>query len=288
MTGPEPRSLVRLDAARHQMTPTEHGRLEEALGERLVQRGGIFWRQVRPFFYRPLLLSQPVDEQTMQAPCGWPGGFQHVVCDPAHANSSMNFLVYERNCDYQLQKLDHEHRRVIKKAAQRFHVRLVDVLPEFVEHGHRAYLSFYQRTGYRYMAERSDKAHFARWAERLMGASKAIVLGGYGAEGLTAVSVSYWVSDSLIYDTVFADADALKQGVGEVMLHELRRAVGLEPSISQVVVRSYQGGNNMDRYYLLRGARIARRPARFVVNAAACFTLRTFFPRAYAGLTGAQ
>jgi hypothetical protein len=267
------------------MTLAEYARLEEAAGARLVERGGVFWRRVRPFFYRPLLLSEPVDERTLLAPCRWPGGFQHVVCDPAHANSTMNFLVYHQTGDYDLQNISHEHRRVIKKAARRFQVRLVESLPELVEQGHRAYLSFYQRTGYGYLADRKNKASFAAWAERLM-RSKAIVLGAYGDEGLTAVSVSYWIADTLEYASLFADTASLKQGVCEVLLHELRRAVGQQPMICHIVARNYQGGIGLDQYYLLRGAQIVRKPARFVVNAAARVTLRTFFPRAYAGLSG--
>lgn len=156
--GPDPVNLVQFDAARHLMTPAEYARLAAAAGARLLERGGVVWREVRPLFYRPLLSSQPLDERTMLAPCRWPGGFQHAVCEPASANSTMNFLVYAQNRDYDLQTLSHEHRRVIKNAAKRFQVRLVDSLPELVDRGHPAYMSFYHRTGYRYLTERKDWA----------------------------------------------------------------------------------------------------------------------------------
>ena len=112
------------------------------------------------------------------------------------------------------------------------------------------------------------------------------VLGAYSGMILAAVSVSFWVNGTLIYATLFAESEAQGKGVCELMLHELRMAAAQNTGISQILIRTYQGGNSRDQYYLLRGCKLVSKPAHLHINPVAEFLLRRFAPGAYAKLRG--
>jgi hypothetical protein len=268
------------------MSVDEYAALEQRQGAKLCQVNGIWWRRVRPFFYRPMLTYQAYEAATLTHPCRWPGGCQYAVKDAHKANSTLSFLILENLQDYRLDQLGHNRRRLIKNATKGFQVRQITDVAGLQAQGYPAYLSFYERTGYGYKKDRTRKSGFDQWAATVLGNPKAIVLGGYGEDSLKAVSVSYWVGKTLLYATFFSDSAALRKNLGDLMFHELRRRVAQQAGIKQVLVRSYQGGSHHDQYYLIRGCKLVSMPAILHVNAGVMLALRIFAPLHYARLRG--
>jgi hypothetical protein len=260
--------------------------LEAAQGTRLVERGGIYWRQVRPLFYRPLLEVEALDPASVVPPCSKFGAYQHVVTGSSQQNSQRHFLICDELRGYSLAGVSHNRRRLIRNAARIFQVRPVLAAQELKDHGHNVYLSFYERTGYAFRADRTQKASFDAWADTLFCCPGVFVLGAYNGTSLAAVSVSFWVQKTLIYATLFAESEAQRNGVCEIMLHELRMAAAQNAGITQILIRAYQGGNNRDQYYLLRGCKLVSKPARLHINSAINALLRGFAPGTYAKMKG--
>lgn len=275
-----------LDLSARQMNEADYASLERMFGANIVCKGRVYWQRVRPFFYRPLIPFEPMDVHNVMPPCNWPVGYQYGVLDPLSANSTINFLVCDEPHGYSLEALGHNRRRLIKAANKSFQIRPIVDVGELKEQGHKAYLSFHRRTGYAYKRERASRAGFDRWVDTLGKYPKAIVLGGYGPDGLTAVSVSYWVRDSLWYASLFSETASLKAGVCELMLHELRQIVAAQQGIARIVARPYRGGNNLDQYYLIRGFKVARIPARLEISSVLMELIQRFLPRHYATLCG--
>lgn len=268
------------------MSLAEYAELQTQLGEKVVSRYGHYWRRVRPFFYRPLLPVETFNNHWTHAPGDWSAGFQYAVSDNALANSTMNFIMVENSGEYSLQKVSHNRRRLIKQAANVFQVRPIRNLQELKDRGYRAYHDFHNRTGYSYRSDRKNKILFDEWAETLFQHPKAILLGGYTAEGLVAVSCSYWINKILVYATLFSTTESLKKNVGELMFHELRKIVVTHSAIKGIYVRPYQGGNRMDQYYLMRGCKLVRQPAHLKLPPLMSMFIRCLMPREYAVLCG--
>lgn len=264
-----------------QMSLSEYAALQARLGVTILNHNGQFWRRVRPFFYRPLLAVESHEAAAIQRPVRWPSGFQYVVTREEDANSSMNFLMLDEPQSYSLEGLNHRRRQLIKRAGQFFQVRPLTDPRELKEQGHKAYLSFYERTGYAYKSDRRDKSVFNEWVDTLFSTSKAILLGGYGPDGLAAISTSYWVNHTLIYSTLICETGALKKNLGDLMFHEVRLLAAQQPKIGKIFVRSYQGGNSLDHYYLLRGCRLARMPARLEMPSPILKLVRWIMPEQY-------
>jgi hypothetical protein len=268
------------------MSQDEFAALVREFGAKVVSKNGIFWRRVRPLFYRPILPVQEWSEAAVRKPFHWPCAYQHALAGGGRANSAMNFIMLENAGEYSVAELGRRRQQLIRQAARQFQVRPLRDLREFQEQGFRAYRSFYERTGYAYGTQRKSEAAFHRWAETVFRHPKVILLGGYGPNGLVGVSRSYWVDRTLVYATLFCETNALKQNLGELMFHELRMLAAREPRIQEIFVRSYQGGNSLDQYYLLRGCKLVTKPARLIVPAAVAAGVKWFLPRQHALLWG--
>jgi hypothetical protein len=269
-----------------QMTVEEYAEARRAIGDQVERRGRVYWSRSRCCFRRPLLLHEPLSLSPTEKPPVGLGGFEHVAASQRDANSTVSFLILDDLGSYGLNGLDHQRRRLIRNAARHFAVRPVTELAEFQEQGFQAYLSFYRRTHYAYHSERKRREHYRQWAKAVLDFPKSLVLGGYGPEGLTAISISYWVGDTLSYATFFSSTCALEKDIGELMFHALRETVGRQPGIRRIIVRRYQGGNGMDNYYLLRGARLVHEPACLCLNPFTGWLLKSFFPGRLALLQG--
>jgi len=265
-----------------QMTVDEYAEARRALGERVEKHGSTYWVRTKRFFFRPILPYEAYSIAKPNLPSGHIGGFQCVVSDPKDATGVMGFLMLEGAQDYELDKLEHNRRRLIKNAGNQFVIRPIVENTEFKEAGFRAYCSFYERTHYCYKPERTKRENYAKWVDSVLQAPKTVMLGGFDLKGeLRAVSLSYWVGATLTYTTFFSDTPALKQGIGELMFHALRNAASHTPGIRDVFVRYYQGGNGMDHYYLLRGAKLVNKPSRLQLDPVSRCILRFFFPARY-------
>jgi len=268
------------------MSLAEYADLQTRFGVKVIGHHGRFWRQVRPFFYRPLLPVESFQEAVVQRPAAWPSGYQYVVANGQTPNSTMNFLMLEDLPGYSLGGLTHKRRQLIKRAAQQFQVRPLVDPRELKQHGHRVYLSFYGRTRYPFKSDRQQKSVFEEWVDTLFSNPKAILLGGYGPDGLAAISTSYWVNHTLVYSMLLCETAALKKNLGELMFHELRVLAAQFPGMKEIFVRSYQGGNSLDQYYLHRDCQLVKKPARLEISTPIQTLIRWAMPRKFELLCG--
>ena len=268
------------------MSLGDYAELQTKFGVNVINRDGRYWRRVRPFFYRPLLPVEAFPDAALPSPVTWPSGFQYVLANEQQANSTMNFLMLDNLQSYSLDRLSHKRRQLIKRSAQLFQVRRLTDPQELKDHGHQVYLSFQERTRYAYKSGRRNKAVFGEWIDALFSNPKSIVLGGYGLGGLAAISTSYWVSHTLVYSTLICETASMQRNLGDLMFHKIRRLAANQPGINEIFVRSYQGGNSLDHYYLLRGCRLVRKPARLELPSTIQTLIRWMMPREYALLNG--
>ena len=260
-----------------------------AAGQKVVLQNGFWWRQVRPFFFRPLLTFREYTPDQIPTPFSSVfGGVQHVVPAPANskkANSRLSFLMCENAALYTQDCLDYNRRRQLRLASRRFSMRPVVDAQELAQ-AHGAYLSFFDRTGYTVLSERRTLDGFRAWAEVVFQHPPVLVLGAYDQDELVAVSVSRPVEDTFIYSTFFARSEALKLHVSDLMLHSVREVAAHVPGIRQVFCGMHHGGQGTDGFYRLRGATLLTRPAYLNLNPATNFLLRSFLPGVYSKMLG--
>lgn len=272
------------------MTVEEFAGYKRLLGERVVSANGVFWRRVRPFFYRPLLPYLEYQPQSVSGPfMAFLGGFQHAVPPHASANSLLNLLICDDPASYSLGVLDRHERREIKRAAEHFTVSMVTDVKEFKAQAYRVYRSFYERTRYEYKSERRHEGHFSRWVDSLFQNRKVIVLGAYGKDhALGAVGIWHLVEDTMVYSTFFCDTESLRKHATGLMLHTMREAAAGSQTVKRMFIGNYKysAATGVDDFYLARGCKLIRKPALIHLNPLAAPFLKHFAPEQYGRLIG--
>jgi hypothetical protein len=269
------------------MSVDEYAALEQQLGAKLCEVNGVWWRRVRPFFYRPLYPLKPMDPKVIHPPApSWFGGVQYQVRAGVPANSWLHYVVSEPASAYSMEGLGKKDARAIRAAQKKLTVRRIDLTGELVHQAHEAYLEFYQRTRYTYKAERQDPGKFADWAAIISKSPKLLVHGAFLEGRLRAVSISSRVDDTVLYATFFAANEVLKLGGADLMLHAVRQAAADAPGVRRVFGTMFKGGGGHDSFYLYRGFQLVSRPAILRVNPILLLALRLCAPGYIARLRG--
>jgi hypothetical protein len=269
------------------MAVEEYTALQRAWGTRLVERDGIWWRQVRPLFYMPLFPFQEFSPGSHRPPrLAQAGGCQHLVPLPVAANSRMNFFVFAEPQAYSLEHVKHHRKQNIKKGLRHFELKQIHDLQEFIRAAYPVYLSFYSRTHYWYQSERRDQCRFAVWAETLFDFPKLLILGVWHDDALCAFHISYRVEDVLVLDTFFSHSDALHLRVLDVTYHALRERAASVPDLQWLFLGRVTGKKGLDDSKLGRGAVVLSKPAFVFLNPLSRFVLRLGLPGCYAKLLG--
>jgi hypothetical protein len=268
------------------MTVDEFAAVQKLTGTKVIFSGGIPWRKVRPFFFRPLFPFQAIDPHVCRPPrAHWLGCAQHAVAPGVATDSRMWALVFDEPGRYSPQQVGKKIRYQIRSAGQNYSIRPLTDMPSLAA-GHAAYLSFLERTGYSFHDRRRDPAVFARWAGALLSFPQARVLGAYERDRLAAVSVSYLVEDVLCYTTFFAESGALRRFVSDAMLHFVREQAAQSAGIRLVFAGMAGMERGLDRFYLHRGAGLHAIPSRISGNRLALGFLRLMSPQNYRKLVG--
>lgn len=266
----------------------EYAAYERRLGVRVVEANRVYWRRVRPLFYRPVLPLQMLDPTSVQGPreARW-GGYQFAVRHSAEANSTMALLLFRDSDSYRLECLDKRRRWEVRTASQRFTIRPLESVSE-LRAAHSVYLDFLQRTKYRYRRDRARAERFLGWAEAVFLGRNVLVLGAFSSGEIQAVGICPTVDQTLIYATFFARETALKRHVASLMLHTIRSLAAGSGSVCQVYVGLRKNGvsRSVDAFYLERGCEVVLQPACSRVHLLTAWLLRVFQPGLWARITG--
>lgn len=271
------------------MDPETNAAFERSQGKIVLTHGGIHWQQVRPRFFRPILPFHPYPADSVRLPAqALLGGCQFAVPADEQANSLLNMLVFERTGEYTADSLPRTKRQQLRKAAGLFQVRQMDDAEAFKRSAYPVYLSFQDRTGYIFKEERREPEGFARWADSIFRYDQNLVLGAYQDGDLHAVSISRRVEDTVMYATVFSTDAALAQYVNSLMLHTLREAAAAAPGVKRMFITMADpaGPTGTEAFFLDRGCRLLRQPARYRLNPLAWAFLKFRRPAEFAKLLG--
>lgn len=259
------------------MSVDEYATMQRAFGATLVKTGDVWWRQVRPCFYRPLLPYRELDPQKLKFPAkSRLGGVQYVATAGVPANSHLDLLLFENPHEYAMESLSQNSRYHVRRAMKKFSIAPIHKLDEFITDAHPVYQSFFERTKYGYKAERTDRREFAKWAQTLFAFPKILVLGAYRDRELVSVSVSYQVEEAAFTATFFSSSSALNDYVSDLMLHAIRERAAASDEIQLIFCSTAGMERGLDDYYLRRGAVLAKRPSMLRLNPVLSFLLKKF------------
>lgn len=230
-------------------------------GQSLVKVDGIWWRAVRPCFYRPVIPFFPTPSPTPQVPARarW-GAVQYAPPAVSEAaNSHLHYVAFPDAQSYRLESLKPRRRLEVRAAMKCFQPRLFEDVAEFKATGHSVYLDFYQRSGYEYLAKRTRKVAFERWADAIFSDPGLIAIGLWAKGSLVSASLSRVVDDTWIYSSFFSTTEGLRNHAPSLMIHHVRELAATVDGVRRVfsgMRKNDEAGQKVDTFYLLRGAQV--------------------------------
>ena len=269
------------------MSIERYAAFEQSLGTKVLRTGDIWWVQIRPFFYRPLLPFKRYDAEHVKKAIGNRGVFQHVVMEGQSHNSYLNPVIFDDLHSYDRRLLRKNVRGSLKKAlASGATVRRITDDAEFCEKAYPTYLSFYQRTGYSYAEERKEKVGFSKWAHALFQFPDLAILGVFAEGELVAFALICLVEKTLNIKMVVTSDAALKFEASDLLLHHCRASVVGRTDIDQILYGTLCSNTSLNRYKTMRGARVLALPSLIHINPILLWSIKKTSRTVYSKLCG--
>jgi len=269
------------------MSIDEYADYESGNGATLVKVDDVWWRAVRPFFYRPLFPFQRLAPGTVKPPS--PSrllGYQHPVPEGEPSNSFLNAVVFEDIHGYSLDTLKKDKRYNIKKALKHLSVKRIEDYREFVEGGYSVYLAFFDRTRYKWKSDRIHRQAYVKWATNVFRFPQIVTHGVYRDGTLSAVNISYRVEDVIFDAAFFSTTEALRMGSSELTWHVIREQAAAVRDARCIYEGPLLGNKGLDESKLFRGCTIRCQPAFLSMNPLVLFLLKRAGKTAYEKLAG--
>ena len=263
------------------MSMAEFAQSQRAQGLKIQLLDGIWWVEIRPFFFRPLFPFTRILPHAKPYPrASCVGGYLHVVPDGAAANSCMNFFVFDQLKQYSLQALNSRQRTAVRSSMKYFQARTIVDPDEFIESAYDVYLCFQRRTNYSYKDERVNRDEFIQWTKNLYRFPKIHKLGVFHEGKLCAVEASYRVENVIVGDTLFANDAALKLKVTDFIYHTIRQAAA-HTDAEYYFIGLPTGVPSLDQSKLYRGCKVLSLPAHYRINPLAFHLVKVLMRSSY-------
>jgi len=271
------------------MSVDRYASLELSTGSTVVKKGDIWWHQVRPFLYRPLLPFRKYDLGNAVRQFGKFGAYQHGVIDGQPHNSYLNFIVFEDLHNYATGQLHKGVRRNLE-ATIKNDVALRRVLDEeeFSAKAYDVYLSFYRRTKYSFDTSRATKDGFAQWTRALFEFQDLVIVGAFSGQELLAFEIACLVEDAVILKTVAHSDKGIEFRTPDLLLHYWRVSTRETQSINVIYDSMLLNTLGINEFKIRRGARVTALPAFLHINPVVLWLIRTASKSIHTRLLGRE
>jgi hypothetical protein len=248
------------------MSVDEFARYKREEGMKLVKIDGIWWAEVRPCFFRPLVPFREIEPWSkLYPPKCILGGFLHVVPPHVPAKSCINFHVYDDLKSYSLDALNRNRRKQTRRGLKNFTDRPIVDLEEFAASAYDIYKIFYKRTNYWYKSNRTRREEFYAWAEKLYDYPKIDKTGVFRNGKLSAIVTSFQVEDIIFGDNLFSDNESLSLNVIDYIMHRFRETAA-STDAKYFFSGLPTGKATLDASKLMRGCKLLSLPAYCKIN----------------------
>jgi hypothetical protein len=218
----------------HDMTVEELVAADRQVESRFHFWKGIWWREVKPFFYQPAWFMTPaIPYQNTPKPWSALGGYYHVV--PNHTFSNGSIVVNEIPSlnTFQLGSLSKKVRYEIRRGLSQLEIRQITNLDDLLGDGFRIYLSWEMRTG-NVRVSRSRFADFREWISRSHRHPYNLILGAYHEDRMVAYVMGHAVGGAANLTKSFTDPAFFNRGSSTTLIYAFGQIGAQTPTIRKL------------------------------------------------------
>lgn len=246
---------------------------------------GIWWREIKPFFYQPGFFLQPVDAKR-SSPRRRKAllGYHHVVPEGRQANSCFKMLMLKDVKSYSLDSIDGKARNVIRKAQRFLEVKRITEVNDLLTGGYETYVSFRRRTNWG--RDKTDYGVFSHWITRAFRLEKRFFLGAYFDGKLIAYTAHHLVERIAAVAVVISHSDYLQYCPNDLLLHTFLEICRRSPGVTMAQIGPASLKPSLDRFKMKFGFEAVSYPTYVWINPLAKPLLRWFYAAKYNQLLG--
>ncbi len=250
------------------MTIDEYAQNQQVNGINTLKIDDVWWAEVKPCFYRPLLPWIEIKPGSVKYPVkSIIGGVQHAVPAESSGNSRFNLFFLDDLQNYSLDRVCKKRRYKIKKGMSNFTINEITDCKDFKQQVYDIYVDFYHRTRYGYKKERLQKVQFNAWADSLFLNPKLLILGAWFQNKLCAINTSLKVKDVIIGASYFATTQSLSMCVSDYFMHFIHAAAA-KSNASRIFYGWATGERGLDDFKKSIGCSLVQLPAWYHINPA--------------------
>ena len=271
----------------HSQSESEFAHDCRAVGDRIIESKGLFWRETHFGFYQGVhwLTRMPVAQAVQPTPFCW--GYRTTLAegDAAAANGTMPVNLLRNVSQYDFEHLRHSRRRALLKSRKL--VTVVELTgPAFLmAEGYEVLRSAWVRWGNSFLPTKA--AYLADIARTYK--TRSIVLAGIVNGKLGGYLVGYAVGQTAYLDNGFFATEYLSTQICTALIFDFVQICRRSGGIREVVYGQHSRENpNLVAYKELMGFPVVHIPSLVYINPIMAEILRRCKPHIYYRLTGRE
>jgi hypothetical protein len=270
----------------HNMSVEEVVSADKNLESKFHRSKGVWWREVKPFFYQPAASMTPITPHVVSpAPYIAIGGYYHVVPDGCNRNGSITANEITNPAQYDLDRLERGVRYNIRRALTRLRLSRVTSLEILLGDGHRIY-SLWEEKFKDLRVKRSNPEAFRAWSTRLLAHPHKLILGAFDGDRMVAYILAHAVEGVGELSKTFTDPEYYHLTPASALTYAFVKICGNNPQVGRACNGLRSLNVSLEQYKASLGFRSVSYPAYISIPAPIRPLVRRFFPAQYRRLMG--
>lgn len=280
------RNLKTISSLRlHNMTIEEMVEADRRAGARLHFSDGVWWREVKPFFYLPAnFMTRIVPHAARPKPWLALGGYYHMVPPEGPGNGVIVTNEIRDPANYGLHSLQPKKRQQIRRILAQFRIARVEKLNDLLRDGFRVYLDWEKRKNPR--NKRSSPAVFEGWITPMFRHPYKLFLGVYAEDRLVAFSTAEAVEGVATASELFSDSSFDRLAPSIALRYAYATIATQTPEISKTCDGFRSWIDSLERHKALLGFQHVSYPAFICLRPVIRPLVRWLLPMEYRRLMG--
>lgn len=232
----------------HNMSIEELVKADSEVESRFHFSRGIWWREVKPFFYQPsAFMTRIIPQQSSPKPWLAFGGYYHMVPEEAFSNGSIIVNEISNPSTYKLEDLKQQARYDIRRGFSNLKISRITDLNDLLGDGYRIYLLWEGRTkGVR--VKRSRREVFQQWISRVFNHPYNLILGAYLENRLIAYIIAHAANGVADLSKSFSDLSFRQFYPSSALMYAYIVICGQNPEIRKACAGLKSHKISLDRF----------------------------------------
>lgn len=270
----------------HNMRVSEAVSADRRLEAKFHYATGIWWREVKPFFYQPAAFMTRIVPRS-HTPTWYlaAGGYYHLVPDGAESNGGVTVNEISSPASFELEHLKRGVRYRIRSVLKKLSLARIESLDILVRDGYRIYLQWEDK--YKdARVKRSNPDVFQAWSASLLAHPYKLIMGAFDGERLVAFIIAEAVEGVGQLSKTFTDSEYYSLSPASALNYAYLRICGSNSEILKACNGLQTGNATLEEYKVSLGYRAVTYPAYISLSAVVRPLVRWFLPTQYKRLMG--